>query len=84
VPSASEFQFIDKARVELARKRTQVALPDEPLVAGFDVSGGGKAWNVIRFRRGFNGSPYGLMICSRPSSSFNVNAEVVPLAHSCT
>lgn len=29
-------------------------LPDEPLVAGFDVSGGGSAWNVIRFRQGLN------------------------------
>jgi len=54
-PSASELQYIDKGRVDLARKRTQTALPDEPLVAGFDVSGGGKAWNVIRFRRGLDG-----------------------------
>lgn len=54
-PSASELQYIEKARVDLARRRTQIALPDEPLIAGFDVSGGGKAWNVIRFRRGLNG-----------------------------
>lgn len=54
-PSASELQYIDKARVDLARKRKQIALPDDPLIAGFDVSGGGKAWNVIRFRRGLNG-----------------------------
>src|SRR5215471_1446769 len=54
-PSASELQFIDKGRVTLARARTQTALPDEPIVAGFDVSGGGKAWNVIRFRQGLNG-----------------------------
>jgi hypothetical protein len=54
-PAASELQYIDKARVEAARRRIQVALPDEPLVAGFDVSGGGKAWNVIRFRRGLDG-----------------------------
>jgi len=54
-PSASELQYIDKARVELARKRTMVALPDDPIVAGFDVSGGGRAWNVIRFRQGLNG-----------------------------
>lgn len=54
-PSASELQYIDKARVEAARKRTQIALPDDPLIAGFDVSGGGKAWNVIRFRKGLNG-----------------------------
>ncbi len=54
-PSASELQYIDKARVELARKRRQIALPDDPLIVGFDVSGGGKAWNVLRFRRGLNG-----------------------------
>lgn len=56
-PSASELQYIDKARVELARKRKVYAMPDEPLIAGFDVSGGGKAWNVIRFRRGLDGNP---------------------------
>ena len=54
-PSASELQYIDKGRVELARNRRMDALPDDPLVAGFDVSGGGKAWNVIRFRKGLNG-----------------------------
>ncbi len=54
-PNASELQYIDKGRVDLARKRLQYALPDDPLIAGFDVSGGGKAWNVIRFRRGLNG-----------------------------
>lgn len=56
-PAASELQYIDKGRVELARKRTAFALPDDPLIAGFDVSGGGKAWNVIRFRRGLDGEP---------------------------
>lgn len=53
-PSASELQYIDKARVEAARGRAMAHLPDDPLIAGFDVSGGGKAWNVIRFRRGLN------------------------------
>lgn len=51
-PSASELQFIDSARVDKAKRNNIEVLPDEPLVAGFDVSGGGKAWNVIRFRRG--------------------------------
>jgi hypothetical protein len=55
-PSASELQYIDKARVDAARKRKQVAMPDEPIIAGFDVSGGGKAWNVIRFRKGLDGN----------------------------
>ena len=58
-PSADELQYIDKGRVAEARKRVMVPLPDDPLVAGFDVSGGGKAWNVIRFRRGLCGNPLG-------------------------
>ena len=56
-PSASELQYIDKARVDLSRHRNISSLPDDPLIAGFDVSGGGKAWNVIRFRRGLDGKP---------------------------
>lgn len=56
-PSASELQYIDKARIDEAKKRTVDALHDDPLIAGFDVSGGGKAWNVIRFRRGLDGKP---------------------------
>jgi len=52
-PRASELQFIDQGRVFEAQRR---ALPgvfkDEPLIAGVDVSDGGAAWNVVRFRRG--------------------------------
>jgi hypothetical protein len=59
-PSASELQYIDKARIDAARQRVGYALPDEPLIGGFDVSGGGKAWNVIRFRRGLDGNPDGM------------------------
>jgi hypothetical protein len=59
-PSASELQYIDKTRIDEARQRKQVALANEPLIAGFDVSGGGKAWNVIRFRRGLDGDPEGM------------------------
>jgi hypothetical protein len=59
-PSASELQYIDKGRIEAARQRRQTALLGEPLIAGFDVSGGGKAWNVIRFRRGLDGNPAGM------------------------
>lgn len=55
-PRASELQYIDTQRVHLARGRSYKAGDDEPLVAGFDVSGGGKAWNVIRFRRGLDGN----------------------------
>lgn len=54
-PRASELQYIDKERVDQARVRIQPHLSMDPLVAGFDVSGGGDAWNVIRFRRGLNG-----------------------------
>src|SRR5713226_3620817 len=53
-PMADELQFIDFARIQAARKRPLEVLRDEPLVAGFDVSGGGAAWNVIRFRRGLD------------------------------
>ena len=54
-PAASELQFIDFSRVQEARLRRVETLADEPLIAGFDVSGGGAAWNVIRFRRGLDG-----------------------------
>ncbi len=54
-PSASELQYIDKGRVDAARNRKIDALHDDPIIAGFDVSGGGKAWNVIRFRKGLCG-----------------------------
>lgn len=51
-PRASELQYIDWERVRDAQTRQVSPLADEPLVAGFDVSGGGSAWNVIWFRRG--------------------------------
>jgi hypothetical protein len=54
-PNASELQFIDLDRIRKAQGRIVNPLPDEPLIAGFDVSGGGSAWNVIRFRRGQDG-----------------------------
>lgn len=55
-PSSDELQYIDNERVKMASIRDLVQpLDDEPLIAGFDVSGGGSAWNVIRFRRGRDG-----------------------------
>jgi hypothetical protein len=52
-PRASELQFIDQERVWQAQKRPlPVVFEDEPLIAGVDVSDGGSAWNVVRFRRG--------------------------------
>lgn len=53
-PKASELQFTDRERVEGARARQERPLDDDPLVVGVDVSGGGSAWNVIRFRRGID------------------------------
>ena len=51
-PNASELQFIPRDLVEGAQAREISVLDDDPLVCGVDVSGGGAAWNVIRFRRG--------------------------------
>lgn len=56
-PNASELQYIDLGRVNGAQARSREALADEPLVAGCDVSAGGEAWNVVRFRRGLNAVP---------------------------
>jgi len=53
-PRASDLQFISQTLVWEAQKREIVILPTEPLIAGVDVSDGGKAWNVIRFRRGMD------------------------------
>ena len=57
-PTADELQFIDLERIEGARLRRVEVLADDPLIAGFDVSGGGAAWNVIRFRRGLDARSY--------------------------
>lgn len=51
-PAASELQFIDNTRIKEAQKREVEVLRDDPLIVGFDVSGGGAAWNVMWFRRG--------------------------------
>lgn len=53
-PRASELQYIDKQRIEDAQRRQVYPLESEPVIAGVDVSGGGAAWNVIRFRRGLD------------------------------
>jgi hypothetical protein len=57
-PTADELQYIDFRTLQAARKRAVEVLRDEPLIAGFDVSGGGAAWNVIRFRRGLDSRSY--------------------------
>ena len=51
-PRAGDLQYIDQDRVDAAKRRIVQPFPDDPLVAGFDVSGGGQAWNVVWFRRG--------------------------------
>src|SRR5215471_2826866 len=51
-PRAGDLQFIDQDRIDGAKRRNATSFADDPLVAGFDVSGGGQAWNVIWFRRG--------------------------------
>lgn len=53
-PNADELQYIDHPRVRAAMERPIAAIGDEPLIAGVDVSGGGRAWTVCRFRRGFD------------------------------
>jgi hypothetical protein len=53
-PRAGDLQFIDQDRVDGAKRRPAVSFPDDPLVAGFDVSGGGQAWNIVWFRRGLD------------------------------
>lgn len=51
-PRASELQFIDLERVLKAQKNLVSVFDDEPLIVGVDVSDGGSAWCVARFRRG--------------------------------
>lgn len=53
-PRASDLQFIDQERIWEAQRREATSFDDDPLIAGVDFSGGGTAWNVIRFRRGFD------------------------------
>lgn len=54
-PAASDAQFISLALVAEAQKRTVKPLPDEPIVAGLDVSRGGEDDTVLRFRCGPDG-----------------------------
>lgn len=53
-PKADELQFIDSARIAAAQTNVPQTVYGEPLIAGVDVSGGGSAWTVCRFRRGFD------------------------------
>lgn len=53
-PSADEAQYIDLERIQGAQNREVYGLSDDPLIAGVDVSGGGSAWTVCRFRKGLD------------------------------
>ena len=53
-PRASDLQFIDQDRIVEASRREETRFADDPLVIGVDFSGGGQAWNVVRFRRGLD------------------------------
>ena len=53
-PNADELQYIDHERVYEAQRRVVHLIGDEPIVAGVDVSGGGGAWTVCRFRQGYD------------------------------
>ncbi len=58
-PTASQFQYIDMERIVQAQRNPYIApLPDEPLIAGVDVSDGGSAWTICRFRRGADARSY--------------------------
>lgn len=54
-PLASEGKFIDFDLVKAAQTRTVVVMPDDPIIAGVDLSWGGSDDTVIRFRRGLDG-----------------------------
>lgn len=54
-PRAASGQFIDQDLITNAQKRIARTLPDDPLVAGVDLSWGGADESVIRFRKGFDG-----------------------------
>lgn len=51
-PNADELQFIDHVRIAQAAANHIQAVSGEPLIVGVDVSGGGSAWSVARFRKG--------------------------------
>jgi hypothetical protein len=54
-PLASEGKFIDLDMVNGAQNRDAVAMSDDPLIAGVDLSWGGSDDTVVRFRRGLDG-----------------------------
>lgn len=53
-PRASELQFIGQDLIDGARRRDHIALPDEPLVWGYDAANGGLAKHCLWPRRGLD------------------------------
>jgi hypothetical protein len=53
-PLADEYQYIDTARIAQAQTNVPYVVANEPLIAGVDVSGGGKSMTVCMFRQGFD------------------------------
>lgn len=53
-PKGASGQFIDLDTIRKAQEREARSLPDDPLVAGCDLSWGGADDSVIRFRKGFD------------------------------
>jgi hypothetical protein len=53
-PLAGEGKFIPLNLVQAAQKRMAMAMPDDALIAGVDLSWGGSDDTVIRFRRGLD------------------------------
>jgi hypothetical protein len=53
-PRAGDLQFVDADRVYQAQNRALSGFRDDPVVLGCDVSRGGQAWSVIRFRKGLD------------------------------
>jgi hypothetical protein len=51
-PNADELQYIDHLRVQQAGLNVLQPIHGDPLILGVDVSGGGRAWSVGRYRRG--------------------------------
>lgn len=54
-PLQGDMQLISSSAIFEAQKRAVDVLPDEPLIAGVDVSRGGGDNTVVRFRRGRDG-----------------------------
>lgn len=55
-PRSNSGQFIDQESIEAAERRKAICLADDPLIAGVDFAWGGSDDNVVRFRKGYDGT----------------------------